>query len=315
MTDVLTFGETMLALRGTRTGRLAQGHEFEAAVAGAESTVAIGLARLGHRVEWLGHVGVDEAGAVVRAAVQGEGVRVSGRVDPGRPTGLLLRTDRTAAVGRVTYYRAGSAAAALAPADLDEALDRAPRVVHATGITAAISDSARAAVLHAARRAKQCGCLVSFDVNLRSRLTGVPVAGVVLAELLPHVDLLLCGEDELPVLAAALGRPSLTVEEALASGAVPELVLTRGVRGAAAAVGGERFDTAAVPVTPVDTVGAGDAFAAGYLSALLDSEPPQARLARGAVLGAFCVSARGDWENLPTRAELELFDGDGRTDR
>src|SRR3954467_12814827 len=108
MTDVLTLGETMAAFRAS--GALRLGGTVQLSVAGAESTVAIGLSRLGHRVEWIGVTGADEPGALVRRTRRAEGVgRTWARVDPARPTGLILFESRVGDISRVTYHRAGSA--------------------------------------------------------------------------------------------------------------------------------------------------------------------------------------------------------------
>lgn len=300
MTDVLAIGETMLVLRTLRPGRLAVRDRLEAGAAGAESNVAIGLARLGHDVELVGVVGGDDAGGAVLGAVRAEGVRWGGRVDPDRATGLLLRTDPAPWLAHVGYYRQGSAGAQLSPADLAEALGRAPRIVHTSGVTASLSGTARATVVSALTHAGTA----SYDVNFRSRLTGVADAAAVLAEVLPSLHVLFCGEDELPVLAAALGRPDLTLDAALSLDIVPELVIKSGAHGAASRVDGTSSAVASHPVEVVDEVGAGDAFAAGYLSALLDGAPPAERLARGCLVAAYCVAGIGDTDTLPTRADL-----------
>jgi 2-dehydro-3-deoxygluconokinase len=300
MTDVLAIGETMLVLRTLRPGRLAVRDRMEVGAAGAESNVAIGLARLGHDVEWFGQVGADDAGAAVLSALRAEGIRCSGRVDPDRPTGLLLRTDRAPWLAHVGYHRSGSAGSQLAPTDLDEALGRGPRVVHTSGITGALGITARATVVSALAQAR----LASYDVNFRSRLTTPADAAALLAEVLPTLHVLFCGADELPVLAAALGRPELSVDDALTLDLVPELVIKSGSRGAACRVGGTRFDAPSHAVDVVDEIGAGDAFAAGYLSALLDGRTPPERLARGCLVAAYCVAGVGDTDTLPTRADL-----------
>ncbi|WP_275431877.1 MULTISPECIES: PfkB family carbohydrate kinase [unclassified Streptomyces] len=144
--DVLTFGETTVALRGS--GPLRLGGTMEVCVAGAESNVAIGLARLGHAVRWAGAVGADEAGELVLRTLRDEGVDVSGASldDGGAPTGLMLAEPRTPEPTRVHYHRAGSAGSRLKACSLERAFTAAPpRVLHLTGITPALSRSARSA--------------------------------------------------------------------------------------------------------------------------------------------------------------------------
>lgn len=314
--DLVTFGETMAVLRSESTGPLQHNDTLRLSCAGAESTVAIGLARLGHHAVWVGRTGEDELGELIRSALRSAGVEVSSPVDPTRPTGLLLRSVRVAQLARVQYYRSSSAGSALTFDDLKAPLARHPKIVHATGITPALGPDARSATLHAVDVARDSGAVISYDVNFRSRLTTVEEAGEVTRSVLEHVDIVFCGEDELAVLAAALGTPAATADELLDRNLGFELVIKRGSRGAAASANGDTVSAPAIDVPIVDVVGAGDAFVAGYLSAHLDGLPLDVRLHRAIVLGAFCVSAQGDWEGLPTRAELDLLDASpDHTDR
>ena len=259
MRDVLTFGETMGAVRCA--GALALGGPAAITVAGAEATVAIGLARLGHDVTWAGLVGDDELGRLVLRTLRAEGVDVghTGVVAHG-PTGLALFEPRVADLIRVAYYRSGSAGSRLHPRDLDTALAQGCRVLHVTGITSALGPGPAAAVAHAVRAAAEAGATVCLDVNFRSRLWSRTAAAAALQPLLPHVDVLVASDDP-----------------------------------------------AAVSVPVRDTVGAGDAFVAGYLSALLDGQPVAERLHRAVTCGAFAVATAGDWEGLPRRDELDLL--------
>lgn len=304
--DLVTFGETMAVLRRATTGPLQHNDALHLSCAGAESTVAVGVARLGHRAVWVGRVGDDEFGELVITALRGAGVEVCAAVDSDRPTGLLLRWPRTATSTRVQYHRRGSAGAALTPADVAAQLARRPRIVHATGITAALGPEARSLTLDVLAAAHDAGAVVSYDVNFRSRLTTVADAADVLDAALEFVDILFCGEDELPVLAAAVGRPAAGLDDLLDDPPVPELVVTRGGEGAVSRVGAETAAQPALDGPVIDVVGAGDAFVAGYLSARLDDLGPADRLRRGVTVAAFGVGTAGDWEGLPTRAELDL---------
>jgi 2-dehydro-3-deoxygluconokinase len=250
-------------------------------------------------------VGLD---AEAVAAVGRDLLQLGGRIDADRPTGLMLRNARMPARTRVSYYRSGSAASTLSSDDLVPALAQRPRIVHATGITPALSPSAEAATIDSLQRAHAAGAITSYDVNWRSRLTDVGAAANVLRAVLPFLRIVFCSEDELPVLAAAVDLPGATLDDLLSLPLDAELVIKRGRQGAVALIDGTKASVEAVPVDAVDVVGAGDAFAAGYLSAHLDGLPVEARLHRAAALGAFCVGADGDWEGLPTRDELALLD-------
>jgi 2-dehydro-3-deoxygluconokinase len=309
--EVVTFGETMGSIRAA--GLLRHGGAMEMSLAGAESNVAIGLARLGHGVRWAGRVGADEIGAFALRTLRAESVDVSTVVtDPTRLTGLLLVERRVADLSRVAYYRAGSAGSALEPADLVGAFDASTRVLHLTGITPALSPIAAAATLDAARRARQAGVTVTLDVNYRARLWERAAASAALTALAELATVVFASDDELELVSS--GADERQRVHRLLDAGVEEVVVTRGGLGSSAwtAAGEAVADAYRLPV--VDTIGAGDAFTAGYLSARLDGEPVPARLRRGAVLGAFAVSAAGDWEALPRRDELALVDRlDGTT--
>lgn len=309
-TEVFTFGETMLSLRGS--GPLRLGGTMDVSVAGAESNVAIGLARLGHAVRWAGAVGEDEAGELVLRTLRAEGVDVGGasRDEGGAPTGLMLSEPRLPELTRVHYHRAGSAGSRLKACSLERAFTAAPpRILHLTGITPALSRSARSAATMALRLAAEHSALVCLDVNFRSRLWSCEEAAAVLREWAPAVDVLIASDDELPLCLPpdAPADPAVQAKELLALG-VGEVVVKLGAAGATAHTeDGSSLHVPARPVRAVDTVGAGDAFVAGYLSALLDGLDTAARLDRAVTTGAFAVASRGDWEGAPTRAELGLL--------
>ena len=316
--ELLTFGESMVSLRSA--GPLSAGGSLGMHVAGAESNVAVGVARLGHRVGWAGVVGADPQGEFILRQLRGEGIAVHHREDAGRGTGVMFLEQRTADVTRAFYYRAGSAGSTLDRDDVDRAFRNGARVLHLTGITAALSHQARRAVEYAAARAAGEGLEVSLDVNYRSKLWSRDEARAVLTPLARHASILIASDDELCLVASggaggvagsAGAGPADDAETAMAAElldrGVREVVVKRGAAGAGVHTASGRWETPAVPVTSIDTVGAGDAFTAGYLSALLDGEDVAGRLQRGALAGAFAVSTAGDWEGLPRRGELALL--------
>jgi 2-dehydro-3-deoxygluconokinase len=305
--DVVTFGETMGSIRAA--GLLRHGGAMSMSIGGAESNVAIGLARLGHSVRWGGRVGGDDVGSLVLRTLRAEGVDTATvGIDHSRPTGLLLVERRVADLARVAYYRAHSAGSALAVSDVRDSFDASTRVLHLTGITPALSEDAAAATLWAARRAREIGVRVSFDVNYRGGLWGRSEASAVLSEVAALADIVFASEDELGLVAPGAPDTEDAAVRSLLDAGVAEVVVTRGGEGGESWTATERARCSARAVPVVDTIGAGDAFTAGYLSALLDGLPLAARLERGAVLGAFAVSASGDWEALPLRDELALLD-------
>ncbi|WUS04604.1 sugar kinase [Streptomyces sp. NBC_01261] len=306
--EVVTFGETMAALRAHSALRL--GGSLGLSVAGAESNVAIGLARLGHRVRWVGRVGADELGALVLRTLRAEGIDTGHAVidDTGRPTGLLLTEPRLGTLTRVNYYRAGSAGSALSPADVVPALASGPRILHLTGITPALSASAAETALATATAARDAGITVCLDVNYRSRLWTSDRARATLRPLLARTDLLIASEDELPLMLERPGTGEADAVQHILAAGVTEVVIKRGARGATTFTTDGVANCPAREVGAVDLVGAGDAFVAGYLSGHLHGADIPARLYRAVTTAAFAVATRGDWEGLPTRDELGLFD-------
>lgn len=293
MTELVTLGEAMAVLATPGVGLLRHARSLDLRVAGAEANVAIGAARLGVRTSWIGRVGDDEFGALIRQTLAGQGVDVRGvHTDPGAPTGLMVKEHRTAAVTRVTYRRAGSAGSRLAPGDIDADLVRGAKVLHVTGITPALSGSARDAVRAAVELARAAGVLVSVDINHRDGLWSPAAATADYRWLVAHCDVLFATEAEL----------------AIAGGEGPaEVVVKRGAGGATAVIDGVTVEAPVFPVTSLDPVGAGDAFAAGYLADRIAGAGPEQRLRTAAAAGAFAVTVHGDWEGLPSRRELEML--------
>lgn len=302
---VVTTGETMLLGVASTPGRLRHASALRLGIGGAESNVAIGLTRLGVPARWVSLLGDDEPGQTVLDRVRAEGVDTSAvRRVPGLPTGLYLREQVGGGV-RVTYYREGSAASTLAPGAVDAGGLRGATWLHLTGITPALSPSCAAFVRWIADEARQLGLRVSYDVNYRSRLWDAEAAREFTESLLPAVDLLLVGTEEGRVLWDWPGDESQA--RRLADRGPTEVVLKRGDAGAAAWVDGELLECPPFTVQQVDPVGAGDAFAAGYLAAHLWGAPPAERLRTANAMGAMCVREHGDYEGLPGRRELDDF--------
>lgn len=308
--DVVCLGESMVTFLPSRPGRLADVPAFERAIGGAESNVACALAAAGHRSRWVGRVGRDGFGDHLVETIGSYGVDVTAvDRDPRRPTGVYFRTaaDRATDAHEVVYYRAGSAASAMSPATVPYETVADARVLHLTGITAALSDDCLALMrtLTAPRPGRP---LVSFDVNCRPGLwrDGAATAGPVLLELARRADLVFVGADEAEQ-AWGLDDPA-TIRAALPEPAV--LVVKRGADGATVHERtGPGTDTVVhVPAPRVDVVaavGAGDAFAAGFLSATLRGLDATARLRHGHLLAAAALTVPGDLAAPPRRSHAD----------
>jgi 2-dehydro-3-deoxygluconokinase len=209
----------------------------------------------------------------------------------------------------VRYYRAGSAGSRLTPADLDAAPIATARILHVTGITPDLSRTARDTVFAAVASAREHGVLVSVDLNYRRALWDPDQARAVFRDLVRGADILLATEDE-GRLVADVDVPEKLAAELAALGPA-EVLVKLGERGAAAHIDGRPYPVPPRPVTVLDPVGAGDAFAAGYLASRCRGADAAERLAAAATTGAFAVTVEGDWEGAPTEAELGLLGGAG----
>ena len=301
--EFVTVGEALIVLIAEPPARLASASAFRSSVAGAESNVAVGLARLGHRASFLGRVGADALGEMVLRLLRSENVDVSHVRAADLPTGVIIRDSASARPTEVAYYRAGSAGASLRPDDIPAEFVRQSRHLHISGITAVLSPSARAAAEHAARTARRAGRPVSFDPNLRRKLCTTERARESFTELLSLATMVLVSEDEAAALsgrAAAASSAQWFLEQG------PELVVVkRGPGGAVATDGTRWWACPAHPVTVVDPVGAGDAFAAGFLSRWQEGRDCDAALRAATVTAALAMTGSADIDALPSKADLE----------
>ncbi|WEP00460.1 sugar kinase [Streptomyces sp. FXJ1.172] len=304
---VVCVGETMAALAPTPTGPLDGAGDLRLSVAGAESNVAMYLAELGRPVSWLSALGDDAFGRRVRAAIAATGVDVTGvRTDRERPTGLLVK-DPGPARTRVHYYRSGSAASALGPGILDDERLRTAALLHLTGVTPALSPSCR----HLVERALGAPAgarpyAVSFDVNHRPALWSDGTAAAMLRDLAGRADIVFVGLDE------AQGLWGSDLETADVRGLLPcprILVVKDGARSATAFGEEGACTVPALRTRVVEPVGAGDAFAAGFLAGLLDGGDLRRALRQGHITASSALKASADHGPLPDTDTIERLLG------
>ncbi|GHJ57586.1 ribokinase [Nocardioides sp. OK12] len=304
--DVVTLGEPLICLTAA-DGRLPSTSHLVKSVVGAESNVAIGLARLGRSSALVSRVGQDPFGDEVVRTLRGEGVDTRWIVrDPDEVTGLMIKERRAPDDIHAYYYRRGSAAAGLTPADVDEQAVAGARRVHVTGITLALGQGPREATARMVQLAGQSGVPVSFDPNFRLKLWSEQDAATMSVAFLPSVSDLLVGEDELLAMAqvggAARGLPAAL--RWLESYDLCSVVVKRGAAGVVGVKDGVCLERPAYPVAAVvDTVGAGDAFNVGYLHATLGGADLGDALDSGRWVASRVVSHLGDYEGLPSASE------------
>lgn len=308
--EILAFGEAMTMFVADTPGPLAEVEHFHRRIAGADTNVAIGLARLGFPVGWLSRVGADSFGDFIRHTLEAEGLDCRHLTsDPAHPTGLLFKARAEGGADpRVEYFRRGSAASRLSPDDALSVDFGALRHLHATGIPPAVSTSCRELSWHMLDNARAAGASISFDPNLRPSLWASE------AEMRETLNAMAARADwVLPGLAEGRRLTGLETPHDIAG-----YYLDRGARAVIIKLGPEgsyyrgtlagreeSFTQAGFPVAEVvDTVGAGDGFAVGVVSALLDGLSPRGAVRRGNLIGARAVQVVGDMEGLPDRARL-----------
>jgi 2-dehydro-3-deoxygluconokinase len=311
--QVTTLGEALAVMDPLSKGPLRHVGRFQKHLGGAEFNVAVGLSRLGHRVGWAGRLGDDEFGKEVLAFARGEGVDVSrAGLDPEAPTGLYFKEWRALAQLRVHYYRAGSAASRMRFDGLDVEYLLSGEILHLTGITAALSESCHDLIDRLISVANERGATVSFDLNVRWALLEGRDPRELLGPLAARADLLFLSKVEAELLFGG-GDPG-HVREAWRDLRAATVVV-HGADGAFAVEETGICEMAAYPVDVVDTVGAGDAFVAGFLSGRLRGWSTGECLDLANACGACAVTVPGDLKGLPTEEEaLALLHGLGPQD-
>jgi len=306
--ELVAFGEALIAFVASPAGPLDEAGHFSAHVAGAESNVAVGVARLGHRVSFAGRVGDDAFGSMIVRRLLAEGVAIGHLVrDSAAPTGLLFRNLREFPPPEVVYRRTGSAGSRLAPDDVRAAVEGLPpgTVIHVSGVTPALSESCMAAVLALAETARAHELQLFVDVNYRARLWNTNRAAPVLRNLVASASIVTASRAEATLLT---GEDNAVDAAAALAGLGPGIVVIRDDSLGAVASTGSRKAPIIVPsrvVRPaVDPVGAGDAFNAGLIASLLENQSLADAIATAHLCGAAAVGVVGDIEGLPTRREL-----------
>lgn len=302
--DVVTVGESLGLLTASRSGRLYHNPGLRLGFGGAESNVAIGVARLGGSAAWIGRVGDDSLGELIVRELRAEGVHVFPVVDRGAATALMIKEHPYPGTARITYYRRGQAGSRLQPRDLPGGVLSDTKILHVTGISAGLGDSTLAAAQAAVDAAASTGATVSFDVNHRTALwQDRGAASAAYLELARRAHVVFAGEEE-AFLLTGVDTAHHQLDALLRLG-VDCAVVKRGADGAIAATAADRLSAPAVPVPVVDTVGAGDAFVAGWLAELAGGATVRQCLDTAVVCGAFACTGEGDWESAPGRDDLD----------
>lgn len=305
--QILAIGESLGLVVAAEVGRPLRGDVMKLTFGGAESNVAIGVSRLGGKAAWVGRLGADTTGDLIVRELSAEGVHVHVTRDAEVPTSLMMKSRPRPGATSVSFYRRGLAGSRLQVEDLPLEAIRAASVLHVTGISAVLSDTTRATVLAAIDEARAAGVLVSFDVNHRASLVAdVAVAARHYRDFAARADYIFAGDDEAEILTGETENEA-QLGALLAFGA-RAAVVKLGEHGALGGTAeGEVVPIAAISVNAVDTVGAGDAFVAGFLTESVRGLSLTERLQTAVACGAFACLVNGDWEAAATRADLAAF--------
>ncbi|GLC90359.1 sugar kinase [Lysinibacillus piscis] len=306
MLDVLTIGESMVVFTPTMNGAMRYAHQFNRSFAGAESNVAIGLTRLGHSVGWISKVGNDELGSALLSFIRGEGVDTSQvQRSQSHATGLIFKEIRHADDVRIQYYRQFSAATMMHPDMLDERIFASAKFLHVTGITAGISETAFNTIMAAIEIGKRHGVKIVFDPNIRNYFIHTPKYIERLQQILQHTDIWIPNQAEAT---SILGVEDIEEQAKMAlSMGIQTVIIKSSDSDTFYFTANEQGRVPRFSVKAVDSVGAGDAFAAGTISGFLDQLLLQDIVIRANAMGAFAVTAIGDITNLPDKQELAHF--------
>jgi 2-dehydro-3-deoxygluconokinase len=299
MLDVITIGDAMIAMCPQEKGPIIFCDTFKRKVGGAELNVAIGCARLGIKSGWISRLGNDDFGKYILKTVRGEGIDTSEveLVDEYK-TSVYFREVLADGSSRSFYYRDKSPTSTMKCEDLNKEYLKQAKILHITGVFPSITKNNQDIILEAVKLAKENNLTISFDPNIRLKMWTKEEVKAYIEKILPNVDILLVGDEEIEIL---LGET--TIEDAIKKFhgyGIGQVIVKKGAKGAIGSDGKNIYEVAAIkPKALVDTVGAGDGFAAGFLTALRKGENLENCVKFANAVGSLVVGVEGDNEGLP----------------
>lgn len=305
MYDVITIGEAMVTFNPGSTGPMKFVNTFEKKIGGAELNLAIGCARLGLKAGWISRLGNDEFGKYIQTFARGEGIDVSQvELVDGYPTSLNFKEIMEDGSVRTFYYRDKSPTLTLTADDLNEEYFKEAKILHLTGIYPAIASGNIAIVDQAIALAKKHGLKISFDPNIRLRMWTKDEARAALSRILPDVDILLAGDEEMDIIIGE-SNPKAIIEKVKDLG-ISYIAIKQGEQGSVGYHDGEMIEAASVKAAKVvDTVGAGDVFNAGVLYGITKGWPLEKTMNFANTIGSMVVGVKGDNEGLPYYEDVQ----------
>ena len=248
---------------------------------------------------WISRLGNDDFGKYILKTVRGEDVDTSEvKLVDGYQTSVYFREVLSDGSSRSFYYREKSPTSTMNLKDLNEEYFKTAKILHITGVFPSINKNNQKVILEAVRLAKKFNLIVSFDPNIRLKMWTREEAKSFIEKLLPSVDIFLIGDEEIEIL---LGET--TIKDSIKtfhSYGIEKVVVKKGAKGAIGSDGKNIYDVEAIkPKALVDTVGAGDGFAAGFLTALIKGETLENCVKFANAVGSLVVGVEGDNEGLP----------------
>lgn len=304
MIDLVTIGETMVSLVPKSSDPIRYGAEFLMRIAGAESNTAIGVQKLGHRTGWISRLGNDEFGQFILRMIRAEGIDTSQVIfDTEHKTGIMFKGITQNGESNVNYYRDLSATTYLEPSNIDEKSIANAKILHFTGITPILSKSCYLSIKSAIEIAKANDTLISFDPNIRFKLWKDIDHSDIIKEFISLSDIIEIGLEEADYLFHTLDIETIfsTIFSMYQN---KYIALKDGKNGAWVSNRTETHFIPPVKCSSVDSVGAGDAFNAGFLSGLLDNKDLITCGTMGGIAGAFATGSYGDIEGLLSKEEM-----------
>lgn len=297
--DVITIGDAMVAMCPKEKGPILFCNTFERKIGGAELNVAIGCSRLGLKSGWISRLGQDDFGKHILKTVRGEGIDTSQiELVEGYQTSVYFREVMANGDSRSFYYREKSPTSTMTAESLDENYFRNSKVLHITGVFPSINDNNKEILLKAVELAKKNNLLISFDPNIRLKMWTKSQAREFINKFLSEVDILLVGDEEISILIDE--EDTNEAIKKFHDMGIDKVVVKRGAKGAIGSDGSNIYDLAAIkPKALIDTVGAGDGFAAGFLSAYLKGDSFEESIEFANAVGSLVVGIEGDNEGLP----------------
>lgn len=307
MKEIVTIGETMVSFSPSSPGPLRYIRGFESRIAGAESNLAIGAAKLGHTAAWISALGEDEFGHFVENSIRAEGVD-TGCVtyDAFHRTGVMFKQVQAAGETSVFYYRENSAASHMTPSMVPESCFSGAKLFHATGITPVLSRQCLDTLEHCISMARENGVLFSFDPNIRKKLWGQQDFSPLISSLTLRADLVLMGLEEAKALFGLAEIPRI-MDLLFTKGQAKWAAVKNGASGAYVSDGTETIFLPPYPCICVDPIGAGDAFNAAFLCGILEGKSLDRCGQMAAAAGAMATETCGDMEGYPTASQLNAI--------